>query len=101
MTKHPAPHITALQAQATVNLFLSDYLPDRFTANQARFNPQEACWHVPVILAYPGVGVLGTVGEISIAAEAETILAHTLFATMCQKAQALYNAHRDAIAAAV
>jgi hypothetical protein len=56
---------------------------------------------VPVILVYPGVGVLGTVGEISIAAEAETVLVHTPFATMRQTAQDLYNAHRDAIEAAV
>jgi hypothetical protein len=56
---------------------------------------------VPVILVYPGVGVLGTVGEISIAAEAETVLVHTPFATMSQTAQDLYNAHRDAIEAAV
>ncbi len=39
MLTHITPHITALQAQATANLFLSDHLPDRFTADQARFNP--------------------------------------------------------------
>ena len=55
--------ITALRAQAAANLFLSEHLPDRFTADQAQFNPQGGCWHVPVILAYPGVGALGGAGK--------------------------------------
>jgi hypothetical protein len=100
MTTHTAPYITALQAQAIANLFLSDHLPDRFTADQAQFDPHDACWHVPVILAYPGVGALGTVGEILIAAHTETMIAHTPFEEMRQRAQCLYDAHRDAIDAA-
>ena len=101
MTTHPAPAITALQAQATANLFLSDHLPDRFTAEQACFDPQEVCWRVPVILAYPGVGALGTVGEIQIAAQTATVVVHTPFEVMRHTAQGLYDAHRDAIEAAV
>lgn len=97
MTTHTTPFITALQAQATANLFLSDHLPDRFTADQAQFALQMACWHVPVILTYPGVGVLGTVGDIQVAAQTETVVAHTPFAVMRHTAQGLYDAHRDAI----
>ena len=95
------PYITALQAQAAANLFLSDHLPDRFTADQAQYDPQEACWHVPVILAYPYVGVLGMVGEIQIAAQTATVVSHTPFEDMRCTAQNLYDTHRDAIEAAI
>jgi len=33
MAAKTIPHITALQAQAVANGFLSDHLPDRFTAD--------------------------------------------------------------------
>lgn len=91
--------ITALQAQAAANLFLSEHLPDRFTADQAQFSPQEGCWHVPVILAYPGVGALGDVGEIRVAAQAAAVIFHTPIEEMRTRAQHLYDAHRDAIEA--
>ena len=95
-----APKVTALQAQATANLFLSDHLPDRFTADQPQRNALDHVWHVPVVLAYPGVGVVGCVGEICIHTVSETIVSHTLLAEMKQAAQALYDVHRDAIEAA-
>jgi hypothetical protein len=101
MLTHITPHITALQAQATANLFLSDHLPDRFTADQARFDPQKVCWRVPVILAYPGFEALGTVGEIQIAAQTATVAAYTPFEAMRHTAQGLYDTHRDAIEAAI
>jgi hypothetical protein len=101
MLTHITPHITALQAQATANLFLSDYLPDRFTADQACFDPQEVCWRVPVILAYPDVGALGTVGELQVGAQTAIVVAHTPFEVMRHTAQGLYDIHRDAIEATV
>jgi len=98
MAIHTTPSITALQAQATANLLLSDHLPDRFTADQACFDPQHACWQVPVILTYPRVGVLGTVGTIQVAAQTATVVAHTPWEGMRHTAQGLYDAHRDVIA---
>jgi hypothetical protein len=92
--------ITALQAQAAANLFLSEHLPDRFTADQAQFNPQGGCWHVPVILAYPGIGALGGVGEIWVATQEAAVIFHTPVEEMWARAQHLYDAHRDAIEAA-
>jgi hypothetical protein len=97
MTTHMAPSVTALQAQATANLFLSNHLPDRFTADQPWFDPQGACWHVSVILAYPGVGVLGTVGDMQVATQTATVVAYTPCEVMRHTAQDLYSAHRDAI----
>ena len=89
------------QAQATATLFLSDHLPDRFTADQPWFDFQGACWHVPVILTYPGVGVLGTVGDIQVAAQTATVVAHTPCEVMRHTAQGFYDAHRDAIDTAI
>ena len=95
-----APKVTALQAQATANLFLSDHLPDRFTADQPQLHAVDNVWCVPVVLAYPRVGVVGCVGEICIDTTAETVVSHTPLAAMRQAAQALYDTHRDAIDAA-
>lgn len=98
MTMLTRPTLTALEAQATANLLLSDHLPDRFTADQPCFDAPQGCWRVPVLLTYPGIGVLGTVGEIQVAAQAATVLTHTSWDTMLQTAHALYDAHCDALA---
>jgi hypothetical protein len=54
-----------------------------------------------VLLTYPGAGVLGTVGDIQVAAQAATVVAHTPFEVMRHTAQGLYDTHRDTIEAAV
>jgi hypothetical protein len=100
MAIYSTPKVTALQAQATANLFLSEHLPDRFTADQPRLNAVDNIWCVPVVLAYPGVGAVGCVGEIRIHALSATVVSYTPLAEMKQAAQALYDAHRDAIDAA-
>ena len=100
MAIYSAPKVTALQAQATANLFLSDHLPDRFTADQPQLNVGDNVWCVPVALAYPGVGSVGCVGEICIHTLSDTVVSHTPLAEMRQAAQALYDAHRDAVEAA-
>jgi hypothetical protein len=100
MAIHMAPQVTALQAQAAANLFLNDHLPDRFTADQPRLDAADQVWHVPVMLAYPGVGALGCVGNVQIAATEAKVLAHTPLADMKQTAQNLYDTHRHAIEAA-
>jgi hypothetical protein len=100
MAIHAVPTVTALQAQATANLFLSEHLPDRFTADQPQLNAVDNVWCVPVILAYPGVGAVGCVGEICISTFSDTVVSYTPLAAMKQTAQALYDTHRDAIEAA-
>jgi hypothetical protein len=100
MATHTAPAVTALQAQAVANLFLSDHLPDRFTADQALLNPSGDVWHVPVILAYPIIGAVGQVGEILISATVPEVISSTPFAAMQQAAEGLYATHRDTIDAA-
>jgi len=98
-TKTASPQVTALQAQAAANLFLDDRLPDRFTADQPQLSADDL-WHVPVILAYPFVGALGAVGEILISADSETAISHTPLDEMKERAQRLYDVHRDEIEAA-
>lgn len=100
MATHSVPQVTALQAQATANLFLSDHLPDRFTAEQPWLDVVDEVWHVPVVLAYPGVGALGWVGDIRISTLTTTVVSSTPMAEMRRAAQTLFDAHRDAIEAA-
>src|SRR5918912_1449689 len=99
-TKTAPPQVTALQAQAAANLFLSDRLPDRFTADQPQLNPNGDLWRVPVILSYPFVGALGEVGEILISADSEAVVSHTTLEEMRDEARRLYEAHRDEVEAA-
>jgi hypothetical protein len=88
--------VTALQAQALVNDFLSDSLPvgeaslseNRFTASLAEWVDDK--WQVPVILAYPQIGSLGSVGEVQVDAETVQILSHTPLEQMKRTGMALY-----------
>ena len=89
--------ITALEAQATANLFLSDHLPDRFCADDPRLDKSANVWRVPVILAYPFIGSVGEVGEIAVNASSEEIVSHTPLDEMKDRARVLYEQHREAI----
>jgi len=89
--------VTALGAQAAANQFLSDHLPDRFTADLAHKDPERDIWRMPVILAYPVVGSTGKVGEILISADTEQVLSYTPLDEMMRIATDLYEAHRERI----
>ncbi|WP_019500584.1 hypothetical protein [Pseudanabaena sp. PCC 6802] len=90
--------VTALEAQAVVNDFLSNCLPDCFTANIAKWADDR--WRVPVILTYPRIGSVGEVGEVQVDAEMAAILSHTPLELIKQKGIDLYKANQDAIEAA-
>jgi hypothetical protein len=90
--------VTALQAQALINDFLSDALPDRFTADRAESIDNK--WRVPVILAYPRIGSVGEVGEFLVDTDNGEIVSHTPLEQMKQTGMELYTANRDAIEAA-
>ncbi|MGH9846477.1 MAG: hypothetical protein ACREEM_47880 [Blastocatellia bacterium] len=96
-----APAITALQAQAEANLFLSDHLPDRFMAGQPVFDAVACVWRAPVLLAYPIIGSVGQTGEILIGADEEKVVSYTPLDEMKAAASKLYEQHRDAIEAPV
>lgn len=77
MMAQAIPKLTALEAQAVANLFLSDHLPDRYCAGDSHYDQATQVWRVPVLIAYRHIGALGEVGEIVINAFAKEVLAHT------------------------
>lgn len=93
--------ITALEAEAAASLFLSDHLPDRLTAGDPQLNMHAGLWRVPVLLAYPILGVIGEVGEIVVGGQSEEIISHTSVPEMLARARALYEQHRAQIEAPV
>jgi hypothetical protein len=96
-----APIITALQAQAEANLFLSNHLPDRFMAAPPSLDLPARVWRVPVLLAYPIIGPVGQTGEILVSVTAAAVVSYTSIEEMKVAARALYEQHRNAIEASV
>ena len=94
------PKLTAFEAIAAANLFLSDHMPDRYCADDPRFDEAAQLWRVPVILAYLHVGSIGEVGEITVSAFSEEIISHTPFEEMKSRGLKLYEQHREEIEAA-
>ena len=93
--------ITALEAQAAANLFLSDHLPDRFLASSPKLDAAANVWRVPVLLAYPIIGPVGQTGEILVSATSEEIVSYTPLEETKAAARKLYEDNRDAIEAPV
>ena len=93
--------ITALEAQAAANLFLSDNLGDRFLGSGPRLDAAANVWRVPVMLAYPFIGPVGQTGEILVSATSEEIVSYTPLEEMKATARTLYEKNRDAIEAPV
>ncbi len=89
--------ISVQQAQAITNLFLSDYMPLRFTADQPHLTQTGDGWEVPIILTYPRIGSLGQVGTVIVSTEIEKILSYTPFEEMKQSGHKLYEINYDAI----
>ena len=85
--------MTAQQAQAIANQFLSDRLLDRFTADRAQLSTTGEVWHVPVILTYPVVGFLSQVGEIFVSTTSKAIVSHTMLDKMKAAGLVLYERH--------
>jgi hypothetical protein len=99
MATKTAPTVTALEAQGVANLFLSDYLGDRFLAVRPQLDEGGDAWRVPVVLTYAVVGPLGEVGEVIVSAAGEEVLSHTPIEEMKERARALYEQHREQIEA--
>jgi hypothetical protein len=96
-----APTLSALQAQAAANLFLSDHLPERFMAGPPSLDITAHVWRVPVLLAYPIIGPVGQTGEIVVCVTAAEVVSYTPSEEMQVAAHALYEQHRNAIEAPV
>jgi hypothetical protein len=100
-TPGTASMITALEAQAEANLFLSDHLPDRFMAGDPSLDEEAGIWRAPVLLAYAIIGPVGQTGEILVSAASGEVVSYTPLDEMKAAARALYARHREAIEAPV
>jgi hypothetical protein len=92
--------ITAMEAEATASLFLSERLPDRFTPGEPRFDADAEVWRVPVLLAYPVMPV-GQAGEILVGASSNELVSHTPINDILESARSLYESNREKIEAIV
>ncbi len=95
------PNLTAKEARAAANLFLSDHLGDRFMADSPALDADANVWRVPVLLSYAIIGPVGQTGEILVSTTSEEIVSYTPLEEMKAAARALYEHHRDAIEAPV
>ncbi len=89
--------ISIQQAQAITNLFLSEHMPDRFTADKPHLTQAGDAWEVPILLTYPRIGSLGEVGKVIVSTEIEEVIEHTPFEKMKQAGLKLYETNYDAI----
>jgi len=99
MLTHAKPLITALQAQGLANNFLLEHLPDRITGDQPVWDAAMEVWRIPVILAYPQLGVLGVLGEVQVAANTEIIHWYTPLSEIQERALSLSEEWRDTLEA--
>lgn len=100
MIAQVASMISALEAQAAANLFLSDHLPDRYCAGDPHYDQAMQAWRVPVQMAYRHIGALGEVGEILVNAFAKEVITHTPCDEMRESGRHLYEQNCEAIEAA-
>lgn len=99
MSTIAVPTITAMEAQAIAFQFLNDRLPDRIIPDAPRWDVASQVWRVPVVLSYPKLGVLDTVGEVIVSATASEVISSTPVEDIRTAALALAETHRDAIEA--
>jgi len=91
--------ITAFEAEAIGGGFLLDYLPDRFGTGAPRFDKAARVWRVPVILAYPRIGSVGEVGELTLDDSTKEVVSHSPFEEMTTRALAIYEQRCEEIEA--
>lgn len=92
-------NVTAVEAQATASLLLSDNLPDRISAGTPSLDDAAGVWRVPVVLSYPLLGVLGQVGEVLVDIHDAKRISFTPIDEMLALATALAEEQRDVIEA--
>jgi hypothetical protein len=91
---------SAFEVEAIAGGYLLDYLPDRFSTGAPRFDKAVGVWRIPVILAYPRIGPVGEVGELTVDDLTEEVISHTPFEEMTTRAFAIYEQRCEEIEAA-
>src|SRR5438876_55452 len=97
MATMTASAITAMQAYAETFGFLNDRLPDRIMPGLPRLDAAAQVWCVPIVLAYPDLGILGELGEVVISLQSGQVVAYTSIEEIDRAADSLIEKHRDAI----
>ncbi len=97
---HEAVPISAMAARTIVNDWILRGLPDRFTAVEAKPIAGGDIWCVAVGLAYPQMGVIGTVGEVLVSAFSGGIISATSPNVMKTAGMACYAAREHEIKSA-
>jgi hypothetical protein len=93
--------LTDLEAIAVANLFLSDHLPDYYSAGDPAYDDVARLWRVTVLLTHPRAGLVGEVGEIVVNGFSDEIRSDTPFDEMDASGRSLYEKHRESIEAAI
>jgi hypothetical protein len=91
---------TAFEAEAIAGGYLLDYLPDRFSTGAPRHDKAAGVWRIPVILAYPRIGPVGEVGELTVGDSTKDVISQTPFEEMTNQALAIYEQRCEEIEAA-
>jgi len=94
--------LNARRAMTTANQFIVEHLLDRFSAGLPKLmtwkEPQlRPLWLVPVLLTYPGIGVVGEVGVIAVDKEHPVVVGQTPTEEMETLARQIYEENRDEI----
>lgn len=93
MIAQTIPKISALEAQATADRFLSAHLPEYFRAGEPAHDQTAQTWCVPVLLDYRYANPFGEVGQLVINAFAAEVISHTPLAEMEKAGRNLYWQH--------
>src|SRR5215468_2227905 len=99
-SKGDVTEITAFEAEAIAGGYLLDYLPDRFSTGAPHFDKGAGVWRIPVILAYPRIGSVGEVGELTVDDSTGEVESHAPFEEMTSRAFAIYEQRCEEIEAA-
>ncbi|MDZ7262490.1 MAG: hypothetical protein ONB05_10345 [candidate division KSB1 bacterium] len=95
------PNIGREAAKEQANHFILEHLPDRFCAGHPNLVlfPIRTVWSVPILLAYPKLGVIGEVGTIIIDSELGTVVGWTPLEEVEIAARELYEKRKAEIEA--
>lgn len=96
----PEKTVTKVDSEAAVrvaNVFLITHVGDCCCAGEPRrmLFAVRPVWMVPVLLSYPRAGPIGELGTLAVDEELGTVVGHTLFEEMKEKARQLLSQQKQ------
>ncbi|MBI4674362.1 MAG: hypothetical protein HY741_22185 [Chloroflexi bacterium] len=93
------PHSTSESARDAATEFLLDHVGNQLVAGQPylMLGVLHASWIVPVQLAYPHTGVIGTVGVLAVDDETQRVIGWTPIAQMKRASRELRESREPAL----